>query len=107
MDTPLISEASSSHGGDGPDGRRKRKPNQPFRRRSDAIAFGSRYQKAAALVDLFMIFDFWQYCNLLHTNTFMDEAFQGRFCEVRWNLEEGGLDALSQLLGGIMDGSED
>ncbi|XP_020581942.1 LOW QUALITY PROTEIN: two pore calcium channel protein 1 [Phalaenopsis equestris] len=49
METPLIIEASTSGGGDG---RQRQKPSQPYKRRSDAIAYGSRYQKAAALVDL-------------------------------------------------------
>lgn len=57
METPLITRASSSNsaggaaaadGGD--DG--VRKPSKAYRRRSDAIAFGTKYQKAAALVDL-------------------------------------------------------
>ncbi|KAH7651703.1 Voltage-gated potassium channels domain-containing protein [Dioscorea alata] len=47
MDSPLITEASSS-GGAGA-GHHKHKP---YQRRSDAIAYGTRYQKAAALVDL-------------------------------------------------------
>ncbi|XP_010924552.2 two pore calcium channel protein 1 isoform X3 [Elaeis guineensis] len=54
METPLITEASSSgavdNGGDGDgDGYQRSKP---YYRRSDAIAYGTRYQKAAALVDL-------------------------------------------------------
>ncbi|XP_020702089.1 two pore calcium channel protein 1 isoform X1 [Dendrobium catenatum] len=49
METPLITEATTSGGGDG---RQRQKPSQQYRRRSDAIAYGSRYQKAAALVDL-------------------------------------------------------
>ncbi|KAG0491078.1 hypothetical protein HPP92_007941 [Vanilla planifolia] len=48
METPLIVEASSSSGGGD---RRYGKPNT-YLRRSDAIAYGTRYQKAAALVDL-------------------------------------------------------
>ncbi|XP_072966667.1 two pore calcium channel protein 1 [Typha angustifolia] len=54
MEEPLITEvSSSSFGGGGGAGngsfgqRRKR-----YQRRSDAIAYGTRYQKAAALVDL-------------------------------------------------------
>lgn len=45
----MIVEASTSGGGSG---RRRLKSSQPYKRRSDAIAYGSRYQKAAALVDL-------------------------------------------------------
>lgn len=42
-EAPLISEASSSSS--------SRLP-KTYQRRSDAIAYGTRYQKAAALVDL-------------------------------------------------------
>ncbi|KAK1302256.1 Two pore calcium channel protein 1A [Acorus calamus] len=45
MEDPLIAEASDSRD----EVRRRRKE---FQRRSDAISFGNRYQKAAALVDL-------------------------------------------------------
>ncbi|XP_008793100.1 two pore calcium channel protein 1 isoform X2 [Phoenix dactylifera] len=52
METPLITEASSSGAVDrgGSDGGYQR--SKPYHRRSDAIAYGTRYQKAAALVDL-------------------------------------------------------
>ncbi|XP_039117349.1 two pore calcium channel protein 1 [Dioscorea cayenensis subsp. rotundata] len=49
MDSPLITEASSSGGAGAGAGYHKHKP---YQRRSDAIAYGTRYQKAAALVDL-------------------------------------------------------
>lgn len=54
MEEPLITEASSSRslsrsdsGGNG-----HPRPAKPYHRRSDAIAYGTRFQKAAALVDL-------------------------------------------------------
>ncbi|KAG1367886.1 two pore calcium channel protein 1 [Cocos nucifera] len=56
METPLITEASSSgpvdHGGDGDGDGDGYQRSKPYHRRFDAIAYGTRYQKAAALVDL-------------------------------------------------------
>ncbi|XP_020098634.1 two pore calcium channel protein 1 [Ananas comosus] len=54
METPLITEEGSSSaygGGEDGAGNGGRRSKQ-FHRRSDAIAYGTRYQKAAALVDL-------------------------------------------------------
>lgn len=44
MEKPLLSGQTSGHGGE--------RSRASFTRRSDAITFGSPYQKAAALVDL-------------------------------------------------------
>ena len=56
MEKPLISGESSSNGG------RRREPHN----RSDAIAHGSSYQKAAALVDLvrFILYFHFHCCNV-------------------------------------------
>lgn len=51
MEAPLITEASSS-GAVNRDAGGGHQRTKPYHRRSDAIAYGTRYQKAAALVDL-------------------------------------------------------
>ena len=78
METPLITEASSSgavdNGGDGDgDGYQRSKP---YYRRSDAIAYGTRYQKAAALVDLVsIILSYFLFLSSLFPSLF--DAFHG------------------------------
>lgn len=69
MEEPLITEESSSGGG-----RRRSGGNvhqRSYQRRSDAIAYGTRYQKAAALVDLVSLF-----------NEFLILFYESLFCSV-------------------------
>ncbi|KAK9085274.1 hypothetical protein Sjap_025685 [Stephania japonica] len=67
MEKPLLGGGSSSSSSSRTFERpiRERDASKPYKRRSDAITYGDRYQKAAALVDLvrvsslFFVFLLW------------------------------------------------